>query len=97
MKLLALFQLQYHEGPCLDSFSTGTAVVNHDLPRAAFRWPLFARRAVEAGFRSVHAFPLRHRQKVIGALNLFGNGTGGGAPTHGAPLLVAFRRRRDAW
>lgn len=96
MKLLELFQLQYHEGPCLDSFSTGTAVVNHDLPRAADRWPLFARRAVEAGFRSVHAFPLRHRQKVIGALNLFGNDTGGGAPTHGAPLLVAFRRRRDA-
>jgi GAF domain-containing protein len=71
VKLLELFQLQYQEGPCLDCFSTGTAVVNSDLAQAGARWPRFAPRAVEAGFQSVHAFPLRHRQKVIGALNLF--------------------------
>lgn len=76
VKLLELFQLQYEEGPCLDCFRTGTAVVNTDLHEAAQRWPLFAPRAVEAGFRSVHAFPLRHRQKVIGALNMFSSHTG---------------------
>jgi GAF domain-containing protein len=76
VKLLELFQLQYQEGPCLDCFNTGTAVVNTDLHHAGERWPRFAPRAVEAGFQSVHAFPLRHRQKVIGALNLFSTDTG---------------------
>ena len=38
---------------------------------AALRSP-----AVAAGFRSVHAFPLRLRKRVIGALNLFGNDVG---------------------
>ena len=76
VKLLELFQLQYHEGPCLDAYLTGTAVVNSDLQQATERWPLFAPQAVEAGFQSVHAFPLRHRQKVIGALNLFSTDTG---------------------
>lgn len=81
VKLLELFQLQYQEGPCLDCFRTGTAVVNSDLRQAGERWPLFAPRAVEAGFQSVHAFPLRHRQKVIGALNLFSTDTGRLEPT----------------
>lgn len=76
VKLLELFQLQYLEGPCLDCFRTGTAVVNSDLNHARHRWPLFAPRAVEAGFQSVHAFPLRHRQQVIGALNLFSTDLG---------------------
>ncbi len=76
VKLLELFQLQYHEGPCLDCFRTGAPVVNTDLHQAASRWPLFAPQGVAAGFQSVHAFPLRHRQRVIGALNLFSTDTG---------------------
>jgi len=70
-ELLELFQVQSRQGPCQDCFTTGAAVVNADLEQAAGRWPLFAPRAVEAGFRSVHAFPLRLRGEVIGALNLF--------------------------
>jgi GAF domain-containing protein len=81
VKLLELFQLQYQEGPCLDCFRTGTAVVNSDLHHAGKRWPRFAPRAVEAGFHSVHAFPLRHRHKVIGALNLFSTDLGHLQPT----------------
>jgi GAF domain-containing protein len=70
--LLELFQVQNHEGPCLDAFLTRTPVVNADLREAADRWPLFAPRAAQGGFRSVHAIPLRLRSEVIGALNLFG-------------------------
>lgn len=81
VKLLELFQLQYQEGPCLDCFRTGVPVVNSDLHQAGQQWPVFAPRAVEAGFQSVHAFPLRHRQKVIGALNLFSTDLGHLEPT----------------
>lgn len=71
-QMLELFQLQAHEGPCQDCFKEGVPVVNADLRAASDRWPVFAPRAVAAGYRSVHAFPLRLRQQVIGALNLFG-------------------------
>jgi GAF domain-containing protein len=73
---LELFQVQAHEGPCQDCFRQGVPVVNADLRAAADRWPQFAPRAVSAGFRSVHAFPMRLRQEVIGALNLFGTDVG---------------------
>ena len=71
-RTLELLQLQNDEGPCLDCVTTGTPVVNADLTHAGDRWPVFAPRAIEAGFQSVHAFPMRLRHKVIGALNLFG-------------------------
>lgn len=71
-QLLELFQLQHSEGPCLDAYDSGEAVVVDDLSGAAVRWPVFAPRAVAAGVSSVHAFPMRLRDKVIGALNVFG-------------------------
>lgn len=75
-ELLELFQVQALEGPCQDCFREAIAVVNADLRDATSRWPQFAPRAVDAGFRSVHAFPLRLRREVIGALNLFGTDVG---------------------
>ncbi|GAA2711508.1 GAF and ANTAR domain-containing protein [Actinoplanes palleronii] len=71
-RLMELFQLQYNDGPCLDAFRTGRPVTNVDLAAAADRWPRFAPRATEAGFTSVHAFPLRLRKQVIGAMSIFG-------------------------
>ena len=71
-KALELFELQHSEGPCLECFLTKEPVVNADLRHADDRWPLFAPRAIELGFESVHAFPMRLRDQTIGALNLFG-------------------------
>jgi transcriptional regulator with GAF, ATPase, and Fis domain len=76
-EMLELFQVQAREGPCHDCFHSGQPVVNVNLEQAADRWPRFAPRAVQAGFLSVHAFPLRLRRQVLGALNLFSDTKGG--------------------
>jgi GAF domain-containing protein len=73
MRILELFELQAQEGPCLDCFASGRAMVNQDLVRASGRWPRFAGEALAAGFYAVHALPMRLRGTVIGALNLFHN------------------------
>lgn len=70
MRLLELFELQAQEGPCLDCYRTGQAVVNVDIGGDEHRWPKFEARAAGVGFRSVHALPLRLRGTVIGALNM---------------------------
>ena len=75
--LLELFQVQNEEGPCQDCYATGVPVSVDDLETAGDRWPLFAPRAVSAGFRSVQAVPLRLRGTVLGAFNLFLNDPGG--------------------
>jgi GAF domain-containing protein len=69
-RVLGLFELQSDEGPCVDCYRSGQPVANHDLTTANNRWPRFAAEALAAGFRSVHALPLRLRGFVIGALNL---------------------------
>ena len=68
--LIELFQIQNDQGPCLDCFRTGRPVTA-DLTSPAQPWPRFAAAAAQAGFRSVEALPMRLRDDVIGALNLF--------------------------
>ena len=74
--LLELFQLQNDQGPCLECFRTGRAVTAAGLTGPAPRWPRFAEAAVRAGFATVEALPMRLRDQVIGALNLFRAGPG---------------------
>lgn len=76
MRVLELFEIQAQQGPCLDCFRSGRAVVNQDLDAGDDRWPRFSNEALDAGFQSAHALPMRLRGSVIGALNLFRAGVG---------------------
>jgi transcriptional regulator with GAF, ATPase, and Fis domain len=90
-QLLELFQVQAHEGPCQDCYTDGQAVAVDDLADEATtrRWPQFAPRAVDAGFRSVQAVPLRLRGTTLGALNLF-LADPGGVADHGLAVVQAM-------
>jgi hypothetical protein len=68
--LLELFQIQNDEGPCLDSYRTGTVVFNANLD-ADSAWPRFAKESVRCGYPSVCAVPLRLKSLTLGCLNLF--------------------------
>lgn len=69
--LIEALQLQSHEGPCMECYATGEVVTINDIRELGDRWPLFSALALQQGFRSVHAVPLRLRARTIGALNLF--------------------------
>jgi transcriptional regulator with GAF, ATPase, and Fis domain len=70
MQQVELFEVQHEQGPCPDAFRDRIRVVCPDLVDAADRWPLFAPRALDAGFHAVHAIPMRLRQQSLGAMNL---------------------------
>lgn len=71
VRVLGLFELQVQEGPSLDCVRTGEAVANVSLAESQQRWPKLAPAALESGFGTSHALPMRLRGQVIGALNLF--------------------------
>ncbi len=71
MRVLEVFELQAQEGPCLDAYNTGARVEHERLQAGSGRWPRFSVLALEAGFQSVFALPLRLRDVTVGALNLF--------------------------
>ena len=79
VRLLDLFEVQSSEGPCLDCYTHGRGIVNVDLEQAGPTWPHFTPMAREAGYRTVHAFPMSLRDHVIGAVNIF----------HATPVAVA--------
>lgn len=85
-RLVELYQLESHEGPCLEAVRTGRAVALSSGDEGWQRWPRFAASSESVGFRSVHACPLRLRTETIGALNLFGTAS---APMPAADLAIA--------
>ena len=69
--ILEVFEVQNQEGPCLDCYRSGAAVVNVPLDADTNRWPSFSAEARAVGFRFAHALPLRLHDQTLGALNLF--------------------------
>jgi ANTAR domain/GAF domain len=86
MRLLELFELQEQEGPCLDAFRTGERVGAREPGCRAGRWPSFSAAALQAGFQSASALPLRLGEVTLGALNLFSVTR---APMEEADVIVA--------
>jgi transcriptional regulator with GAF, ATPase, and Fis domain len=105
-RTLELFQLQREEGPCLDSYRSGSPVSIANLHAESHRWPQFVAAATAAGFASVHAVPMRLRETRLGTLGLFGTRAGalndedlrlGQALAHVASIaLVADKAAADA-
>jgi GAF domain-containing protein len=71
MRVLELYQIQVDEGPCLDCFHSGEAIIDRILSDASDEWPNFSPRAIAQGFHSVYCLPMRLRGRVIGTLNFF--------------------------
>jgi GAF domain-containing protein len=71
--LFELLQIQNEQGPCLDAFRSGQLVESGpiDGPKARERWPRLTEAAADAGFGSITALPMRLRDRILGALNLF--------------------------
>lgn len=70
-ELVEVMQLAAGAGPCLDCFATGAPVSVLDIDNGARAWPDFRAAALEQGYRSVHATPMKLRGEVIGTMNLF--------------------------
>ncbi|MDN3022618.1 GAF and ANTAR domain-containing protein [Streptomyces sp. S.PB5] len=70
---LDLLEAQTGGGPCLDSYGTGRPVppVSIRVAHADSRWPDFTERALRHDIVSTFAVPLRRRETLLGALNVF--------------------------
>ena len=68
-------QTELGDGPCLEAYRTGAAVAVSDL-EAESRFPKFVAGALDIGLHAVFAFPLRHGDEQLGALDLYRDTTG---------------------
>ncbi|MHA7278095.1 GAF and ANTAR domain-containing protein [Arthrobacter sp. Hz1] len=74
--LVEILQLQAGEGPCVECFKTGVVITIDSIDSMGGRWPEFQAAALSQGFHSIHAIPLRVKDRTIGAMGLFGHHTG---------------------
>ncbi len=96
MRLLELFELQAQEGPCLDAYHSGERIGHYVLETKSGRWPAFTEAALQAGFQSASAIPLRWRDTTLGALNLLStsNNPMDEADSYCRPRVRRSRRRQ---
>ena len=70
-QIVELLQVQDDGGPCIQAYRTGELVQASLDEETSTQWPEFSGKARERGFQYVAAVPMRLRDDVIGALNLF--------------------------
>ncbi|MHA7274817.1 GAF and ANTAR domain-containing protein [Arthrobacter sp. Bz4] len=75
-RLVEMLQLQAGAGPCVECFKTGVVITIDSIDSMGPRWPEFQAAALSQGFHSIHAVPLRVRDRTIGAMGLFGRDVG---------------------
>lgn len=68
-EILDLFETQATEGPGLDCYRSGEAILNRPIDASA-PWETFASRARRCGFRRVHALPMRLRSDRVGTVTV---------------------------
>ncbi|WP_115850351.1 GAF and ANTAR domain-containing protein [Thermasporomyces composti] len=105
-RVSALLSPPDDQGPGHDAVRSTSPVTCPDLDAAPPHWTDFASHARRLGFRSVRAWPLRYDTQVLGAVELYYEGTGDDGDTDGrlaetlarvaAITLVRERRRRQA-
>ncbi|MEU4448560.1 GAF and ANTAR domain-containing protein [Actinosynnema sp. NPDC050801] len=69
-RFVELMQTHADQGPCVDSIRDDAAVDSVDLTEDLDRWPVFGPAAVRAGYRSIHAIPMRLDGRAVGGLNV---------------------------
>ncbi len=82
--LVEVLQQQAGAGPCVDCYLSGKVVTLGNIAAFSDTYPDFAAAALSQGFHSVHAIPMRVRDRTIGALNLFRTETGDVTPEDAA-------------
>lgn len=63
-------------GPCIDAFTSGTIVSISDIAADGDAWPAFQAAALDQGFHSSHAIPMRIRGTVMGVMSLLSTTAG---------------------
>lgn len=76
VSLVEVMQLNAGAGPCLDCFATGAAVAVDDIDKHGLKWPEFRKSALQQGFLSVYATPMKLRGQIIGSMNLLSTSVG---------------------
>jgi hypothetical protein len=76
-RVVEILQLRSGSGPCVECFTSGRVVAVPDIDAVGPKWPTFRAGALEQGFASMRAVPLRLRATTIGSLNLFWDRLGG--------------------
>jgi len=74
-RFVELLQAHTEQGPCVESIHTGGVVNSPDLAAETERWPEFVPAAMRAGFRSIHAIPMRLDGRTVGGVNLLHTST----------------------